>query len=51
MANSSVLVSPKCSCKGVISALRLSRPVLLIVESSLWSTSARDLLRQARALC
>ena len=39
------LESPRCSWRRVISALRLSRPVLPMVYSSLWSIWATDLLR------
>ena len=45
------LISPNCGCRWVILASRLSKPVLPMVYSSLWSIWARDLLRQVRALC
>ena len=43
--------SPKCGCNRVISASHLSKPVLPMEYNSLWSISARDLLRQVKALC
>ena len=45
------LVSPKWGCNRVISASRLSKPVLPIQYNSLWRIWARDLLRQVKALC